>query len=139
MKAFDTDVLTEIWEGNAVYVKRSAAVPLHEQAVPILVAEEIVRGRLGIIRKAESGKASIGIERAYHLFHNTLLAISHVKLLPYNPQAEALFQNWRKQKIRGATHDLRIAATCIAHSTTLVSRNRRDFENIPGLLTEFWE
>src|ERR1700733_3809530 len=99
MKAFDTDVLTAIWEGNAIYVRRVTAIPLDEQAVPILVAEEIVRGRLSIIRKAESAKASIGIERAYHLFHKTLLAISHVKLLSYNAQAEALFQDWRKQKI----------------------------------------
>ena len=48
MIAFDTDVLTEILLGNATYVTRAAAIPLHEQAVPVIVIEEIMRGRLNI-------------------------------------------------------------------------------------------
>ena len=47
--------------------------------------------------------------------------------------------DWRKKKIRGSTHDLRIAASCVVSSATLVTRNRRDFEHIPGLAVEFWE
>jgi predicted nucleic acid-binding protein len=31
------------------------------------------------------------------------------------------------------THDLRIAAICVAKGAKLVPRNRRDFEGIPGL------
>lgn len=60
-------------------------------------------------------------------------------MLSYTPQAEVQYQEWRKQKLRGSTHDLRIAAICLTHSVTLVSRNRRDFESIPGLSVEFWE
>jgi len=30
-------------------------------------------------------------------------------------------------------HDLRIAAICVAHATILISRNRTDFEQVPGL------
>jgi len=139
MKAFDTDVLTEIWEGNAVLRQRSSAIPIDEQAVPILVAEEVIRGRFSIIRRAESGRASITIERAYQLFGQTLAAIRHFQLLSHNSDAESLFQSWRKQKLRGTTHDLRIAAICVVHSATLITRNRSDFEKIPGLLTDFWD
>jgi tRNA(fMet)-specific endonuclease VapC len=139
MKAFDTDVLTEILLGNAAYAQRAAEIPLDQQVVPILVVEEIVRGRLNVIRQAEAGKARITIEQAYQFFERTLLDIRQVAVLSYTAQAEGLFQEWRKQKLRVSTHDLRIAASCVAHSATLISRNRRDYEQVPGLLVEFWE
>jgi tRNA(fMet)-specific endonuclease VapC len=49
------------------------------------------------------------------------------------------YQDWRRQKIRVGTHDLRIAAICVENSATLISRNRHDFELIPGLSVELWE
>ena len=61
-----------------------------------------------------------------------------VRVLQHSAIAEAQFQAWRSQKVRVATHDLRIAAICVAEGAKLVSRNRRDFEAIPGLHVEFW-
>ena len=58
MIAFDTDVLTEILLGNATYVTRAAAIPLLEQAVPVIVIEEIMRGRLNITTKKGNFTAS---------------------------------------------------------------------------------
>jgi predicted nucleic acid-binding protein len=46
MIAFDTDVLTEILLGEPIFVARAATTPPNEQAVPIIVIEEIMRGRL---------------------------------------------------------------------------------------------
>jgi predicted nucleic acid-binding protein len=74
MTAFDTDVLTEILLGNAAFEARAATIPIHQQAVPIVVIEEILRGRLNIIRQAEAGKASISIECAYELFQELFMA-----------------------------------------------------------------
>jgi tRNA(fMet)-specific endonuclease VapC len=138
MTAFDTDVLTEILLGNAEYVRRASLIPAHEQAVPVLVAEEIIRGRLNTVRQAEGGKARITIERAYELFACTLSDLREITILSYTARAEVLFQRWRNQKVRVPTHDLRIAAICVAHSATLASRNRRDFEIVPGLSVEYW-
>ena len=139
MKAFDTDILTEILAGNPAYAERLARVPLGEQAIPIVVIEELVRGRLNTIRQAEAGKSRITIEQAYLLLEQTLDDMRQVKILSYTSQAERLLIEWRTKKIRGSTHDLRIAAICVTSSTTLVTRNRRDFQNIPGLSVEFWE
>jgi tRNA(fMet)-specific endonuclease VapC len=139
MRAFDTDILTEILAGNPAYAERLARVPLEEQAIPIVVIEELIRGRLNTIRQAEAAKSRVTIEQAYLLLEQTLDDIRHVKMLSYTQQAERLLKELRTKKIRGSTHDLRIAAVCVASSSTLVTRNRRDFQNIPGLSVEFWE
>jgi predicted nucleic acid-binding protein len=139
MKAFDTDILTELLEGNPVYAERIENVPLEHQWVPVIVVEEILRGRLDAVRKSEGRKSRITIDQAYKLFEETLDAICELRLLSFTSKSEAIFKEWRKKKIRGSTHDLRIAASCVAHSVTLVTRNRRDFEHIPGLVVEFWE
>ncbi len=138
MIAFDTDVLTEILLGNAEYVSRVSGIPASLQAVPIIVIEEIMRGRMNIIRKAEAGKAGVTIERAYELFQDTFLDFRRTQILPYNSRAESLYQQWRKQRVRISTHDLRIAAICVAHDSILISRNRRDYKRVPDLQVEFW-
>jgi hypothetical protein len=53
MKAFDTDILTEILAGNPAYAERIAHVPVDEQAAPIVAVEEIIRGRLNTIRQVD--------------------------------------------------------------------------------------
>ena len=138
MIAFDTDVLTEILLGNAPFVERAALIPASEQAIPVVVIEEIVRGRLNAIRQAEAGRGRITITRAYELFQQTLSDFQRLNILPYAAQAESVFQNWRRHKVRVSTHDLRIAAICVDRAATLVSRNRRDFDRVPGLSVEYW-
>jgi tRNA(fMet)-specific endonuclease VapC len=138
MIAFDADVLSEIFAGNAAFVARAASIPIHEQAVPIIVIEEIIRGRLNSIRQSEAGAAKLTLSRAYELFEETLAAFREVTSLRYTMVAHELYVQWRSQKIKGGTHDLRIAAICVAHSATLVTRNRRDFEGLPGLRLDVW-
>jgi len=137
MIAFDTDVLTGILLGNTEFVERAAAIPAREQAVPVIVVEEIIRGRLNVIRQAEAGKASIRIERAYAL-EETFSDLQRLRILSYDSQAELLYQRWREERIRISTHDLRIAALCVTLGARLISGNRRDFEQVPGLAVEFW-
>src|SRR5260370_14198523 len=113
MKAFDTDILTQILLGDPAYAERVANVPADDQAASIVAVEEIIRGRLNVIRQAEAGKARITVEHAYLLFEQTLDDIRAVKILSYTQPAEVLVKDWRKQKIKGSTHDLRIAASCV--------------------------
>ena len=78
MIAFDTDVLTEILLGEPTFVARAAIIPPHEQAVPVVVIEEIMRGRLQVIRQAEAGKARVSLPHAYNLFEQTLRDVQQV-------------------------------------------------------------
>lgn len=139
MRAFDTDVLTEVLAGSPTFVDRAARIPSEQQAIPVVVAEEIVRGRLNVIGQAEAGRAHIPLDFAYQLFERTLRDFQRSTILPYTPESDAIFRGWRERKIRASTHDLRIAAICVAHHAVLISRNRRDFRQIPDLEAEFWD
>ncbi len=138
MTIFDTDVLTDILRGVPRVVQRALLIPPEDQAIPIVVAEEILRGRLNAIRQAEAGKLPLTIARAYELMRESLADFRKIVILPYTDRAERLFQEWRAQKIRVATHDLRIAALCVDHGAKLASQNRRDFDRVPGLDVEYW-
>jgi tRNA(fMet)-specific endonuclease VapC len=139
MKAFDTDVLVEILDGNADVLARLATIPAREQAVPIVVAEEILRGRLNAVRQAESRKLRVTLPLAYEFLHQSLVALRGVAFLLCTDEADLQFREWRSQGIRVATHDLRIAAICVVHRARLISRNRRDFDRVPGLDVEYWD
>lgn len=139
MNAFDTDVFSEILLGDAAYVSRLSLISPDQQAIPIIVAEEILRGRLNVIRQAEAGKSKISIDLAYQLFEETIRDLRRLQILSYTGEAETAYQRWRDAGIRISTHDLRIAAICLVHGATLISRNRRDFESVPGLAVEFWD
>lgn len=138
MIAFDTDVLSRLLYGDRSLLARAAQFDADDQTVPIVVLEELMRGRLNSIRQAESRRTGTPLERAYELFERTFTRLRHVTVLPYGAAAHHQFQTWRQQKLRLSTHDLRIAAICVAEATTLVTCNRRDFEQVPGLSVEFW-
>ena len=138
MSAFDTDVLTLIFAGFEPYRQRLNAIPRDEQFVPIVVLEEHIRGRLNTIRQAESGKSKISLSDAYDLLQRSLLDSRSFRILAFTPEAERLVDEWRAAKIRIGTQDLRIAAICIAHNVKLATRNKRDFDKVPGLNLEVW-
>ena len=138
MKALDTDVLSLVLQGEPAYVQKLSAIPPADRSIPIVVADQLLRGRLNLIRQAEAGKTQASLADAYSFLALTLNDLRSIQVLCYSPKAELLAQTWRKQKIRVGISDLRIAALCIVHSATLISRNRRDFDQIPGLSVEYW-
>ena len=136
--AFDTDVLTLILAGYEPYRHRVGAIPIERQYVPIVAVEELLRGRFNMIRQSESGKSKQPLPDAYGRLQELLLESRNFKILPFTAEAEQLVDAWRASRIRIGTQDLRIAAICVAHNAKLVSRNKRDFELVPGLNLEVW-
>lgn len=138
MTAFDTDVLGGLFKADPLILGRPSAIPVDQQAIPIVAIEEILRGRLDAIRQAQSKRIRTTTERAYELFEESPRDIRRFNVLQYTRAAQLLFEEWRSAKIRLGSQDLRMAAVCVTRGATLVARNRRDFEQIPGLTFELW-
>ena len=139
MRAFDTDVLTDLLDGRVDYWQRLADIPARLQAIPVIVVEEVLRGRLNFIRQAQTARKRSKLTEAYHLFERSFADLRTQQILAYDDAADEVFGRWRKQGIQTPTNDLRIAAICVSQQATLVSRNRKDFEELSGLTVEFWE
>ena len=71
MKAFDSDILSEILKGKSGYADRAASILREQQSVPIVVAEEALRGWLNYIRSADSGRIRVPLSEAYLKLHIT--------------------------------------------------------------------
>jgi tRNA(fMet)-specific endonuclease VapC len=63
--------------------------------------------------------------------------LRHAVLLFEDP-AVAEFKRLKQSKIRIGTMDLRIASIALANTATVISRNLRDFQRVPGLHVEDW-
>lgn len=59
-------------------------------------------------------------------------------IVPYDAEAQARFEDIHRQKLRVGTMDLRIAAIALAKNAALLTRNVRDFRQVPGLRYEDW-
>lgn len=73
MTAFDTDILSELLLLNPKYVQRAAGISLIEQRVPVVAMEEVLRGRLDAIRRAQAGKLRISLALAYKHLQDALM------------------------------------------------------------------
>ena len=61
-------------------------------------------------------------------------------VLPVTPAASSLFDRLRADKKvkKPKRKDLLIACLALAHDATVVTRNTKDFQLIPGLMLENW-
>ncbi|NEO84112.1 MAG: type II toxin-antitoxin system VapC family toxin [Spirulina sp. SIO3F2] len=131
----DSDHLSLYQRGHPPLGQRLLTVSPNQLVITVISAEELIRGRLAQIRKASNPLARVS---AYHWFAKTLDFLGDFGILDYNIQAEHQFQSLVNQKIRIGSQDLKIAAIVLSQSATLLTRNRRDFERIPGLTFEDW-
>ncbi len=97
--------------------------------------QEQISGRFEQIQRA---KNSVALVQAYELFNQTIDYFKPWQFLDYDDRAERYFQSARKSGIRIGTMDLRIAAICMTRDAILVTRNQKDFQQVPDLKFEDW-
>jgi len=131
----DTDHVSLFQQNYPILTGRINAVNPEEIGVTVITLEEQFYGRLNGIRRANSPEKLIS---AYAKLSATWNYFATVNLLDFDLDASNCFAELLRQKIRIGTQDLRIAAVVMSRNAILVTRNRRDFERIPGLRFEDW-
>jgi tRNA(fMet)-specific endonuclease VapC len=131
----DTDHLSLFQRRHPRVVAKIQATPLPQRAITIITVEEQLRGRLSQIRNARNAVSHI---RACAALNDAIRLFASIRILDYDEEANARYEILRQTKIRIGSQDLRIAAIVLATGSILVTRNRSDFEKVPGLIIEDW-
>ena len=131
----DTDHISLLQHHDAYVITNIKRVPLTFRAVTVISLAEQTQGRLAIISKA---KTEVDAGRAFQRLYETNEFYRTVRVLPYDEPAAQTFEQLRRQKVRIGTQDLRIAAIALSRHATVVTRNLRDFRQVPDLIVEDW-
>jgi tRNA(fMet)-specific endonuclease VapC len=75
---------------------------------------------------------------AYRRLAATVRFLSRIQIVDFDESAIQRCEELKKLKIKVRKMDLRIAATVLDRDGVLVTRNGRDFRQVPGLRIEDW-
>jgi tRNA(fMet)-specific endonuclease VapC len=132
----DTDTMTLLQRGHAQAMERFRLAS--QKVVTTVISRiEILTGRFAAVMKATDGEQLLLAQRRLEQSENHL---REVPILAVDDDAarefDRLRQNRKLKKIgRG---DLLIASITLANRATLISRNVKDFRQVPGLQVENW-
>lgn len=132
----DTDHISLQQRRHPAVVQRLEQLgPADTVSVTVISVEEQIRGRLEIIRRHGATALQVG---AYAAFLRTVRYFEPWQVLDFSQAAFDRFIALRQQRLRVGSQDLRIAAITLVNGAVLVTRNTRDFSQVPGLVTQDW-
>jgi tRNA(fMet)-specific endonuclease VapC len=132
---FDTDILSLFQKGHAAVIQHARIHSPDDLAITVLTVEEQLSGWYTRLRKA---KDTTALARAYQELANSVKVLADLRILSFTEPAIRRYESLKAQKIKGRKMDLRIAAVVLENGGTLVTRNLRDFQQIPNLPLENW-
>lgn len=132
---FDTDLLTLFREGHLAVCARAAAHSAGDLATSIVTVEEQLTGWYTLLRQAKDDQR---LTAAYERLTGSVRFFSRMHILSFTMAAAARWGKFRKARLKIGTLDLRIACIALEAEAILVTRNRVDFDLVPGLIIEDW-
>jgi tRNA(fMet)-specific endonuclease VapC len=136
----DTDHVSLLLRGNLQITKHLGEIPAQMSCTTIITVQEIFNGWTGELNQPHASRETI-LAQYHHLFLAVEL-LKSLQLLEFNAPAFEQYENLvvqnpllRKKRLQ---KDMRIAAIALSLNATVVTRNRRDFEQVPGLKIEDW-
>lgn len=132
MYLFDTDSLSQVLKRSPLpsFIARLAATPIEHQFTSAITVGEMVYGAHRSARRDEL------------LGQLQTRVWPNITILPFDRAAAETYGSIRAELERAGVPigepDTRIAAIALARSLTVVTRNVRHFERVPGLRAENW-
>jgi tRNA(fMet)-specific endonuclease VapC len=114
---------------------RMSQYPATDFALCVVNFHEQSLGANNIIQKARTPSE---VASGYQLLSEILQGLAAAPVLDLDQTAAERFEKLRAQRVRIGTMDLRIAAICLTRNLTLLTRNHKDFQQVPGLQFENW-
>jgi tRNA(fMet)-specific endonuclease VapC len=138
MFIFDTDHVSLWLRGNSL-VRAKAVESAQEVAITIISVQEIFNGWVGRLNNLPT-QANLTVE-----YENLWQAVDFIRSFPilkFDAEADRRYvqllqanPSLRKKRLR---QDIRIASIALSSDAVVITRNRRDFEQVPGLRIEDW-
>jgi tRNA(fMet)-specific endonuclease VapC len=143
MLVLDTDLLTVIQKQSGELYRRlndrlQHVFETETVAITIISLEEQMRGWLAYLNRTTARPNGKSLVVGYRRLHELFLDFELRTVLDFDEDAYEQYFDLKGSKLRAGTMDLRIAAIVLVHGATLLTRNMRDFEQIPGLKVEDW-
>ncbi len=136
MILLDTDTLTHLLAAHPRVLERRKAAA-DEVCLPVITRIEVLTGRFQSLLKAADAEQ---LQRAQNRLDEADLALKSFPVIPIDAAVAAGFDRLRqiKKLKKIGRGDLLIASIALAHGATLVTRNLKDFQLVPGLKLENW-
>ena len=136
MILLDTDMFTLLGHKHPKATARLAAAT-DVVAITIATRVEALEGRIAFMMKAADGEQLL---RAQQWLQRTEADLARLPVVALDDAAAAEFDRLLGTKglKKIGRGDLMIASIALANKATLVTRNRKDFQKVPGLQTENW-
>lgn len=117
----DTDHFS-LWQRNhPVVTARIQNTNPDNIAITVITAEELIRGRLNVIRQASDSSQVDKLVSAYMKLWETLNDFKSLPIIRFSQNAYNLYTEFRHRKVRIGTQDLRIASIVQTNNCVLVT------------------
>ncbi len=100
-----------------------------------MTVEEQLSGWYTQLRKAKGPEK---LAWAYRRLAANVRFMARLRILDYEEAALDRYEELKRLRLKVRKMDLQIAATALEHGGTVVTRNVRDFKQVPGLRIEDW-
>lgn len=132
----DTDCVSLILYN---YPQIVAKAKKHQIAITIITVQELFNGWIGRINDPSQIN---NLNAIYSKLWTTVKYIQTIDVLNFTFEADLclkkLLKNHPHLRKNRLQKDLRIAAIALSIRATIVTRNHKDFSQVPGLLIEDW-
>jgi tRNA(fMet)-specific endonuclease VapC len=135
MFILDTDTLSHFLRGHSRVTER-VQQSSEEVVITMICRIEILQGRFASVLKAEDGERLVQARKRLEETEKDLEKFTILDVSPAAAEFDRLRDIKKLKKIgRG---DVLIVAIVLANRATLVTRNVKDFLQVPGLRVENW-